>query len=249
MTLVISKGITLANSFAVEDYMWNNPRAHGLLDVGSIGDPFEGGFYAGVISYTANGEPTHALIVAPRATGATGTDYTITTSLKWADETVAVPAHASSITTSQFDGKANTDLMMSLIANGTYSTGAFPAAAFCDGLSIAGFNDWYLPARFEIDIAYFYLKPNAALNNTSAGINPNSVPERTAAYTTTVPPATPIASFKTGGSQAFPPVFHWSSTQGVSATAGFRSTLETGFQGGNVKTNTLHVRAFRRIEL
>jgi hypothetical protein len=37
-----------------------------------IGEPFGGGYFAGYISHTADGNPTHALIVAPRATGATG---------------------------------------------------------------------------------------------------------------------------------------------------------------------------------
>jgi hypothetical protein len=52
-----------------------------------IGEPFGGGFFAGYISHTADGNPTHALIVAPRETGATGTGYTLTTNPKWADET------------------------------------------------------------------------------------------------------------------------------------------------------------------
>jgi hypothetical protein len=30
-----------------------------------IGEPFGGGFFAGYISHTADGNPTHALIVAP----------------------------------------------------------------------------------------------------------------------------------------------------------------------------------------
>jgi hypothetical protein len=38
----------------------------------AIGFPMAGGYFAGYISHTANGVPTHALIVAPRATGATG---------------------------------------------------------------------------------------------------------------------------------------------------------------------------------
>jgi hypothetical protein len=70
---------------------------------------------------------------------------------------------------SNFDGKANTDLMMSLIADSTYSAGAFPAAQFCADLSIGGHTDWYLPARYELDIAYFNLKPGTQGNDTQAG--------------------------------------------------------------------------------
>ena len=38
----------------------------------SIGDAYEGGFFAGYISHTANGVPTHGLIVAPSASGYNG---------------------------------------------------------------------------------------------------------------------------------------------------------------------------------
>ena len=62
-----------------------------------IGEAFGGGFFAGYISHTADGSPTHALIVAPRATGATGTGYTLTTNPKWADQDVAVPASSTLI--------------------------------------------------------------------------------------------------------------------------------------------------------
>jgi hypothetical protein len=48
-----------------------------------IGEAWGGGYFAGYISHTADGNPTHALIVAPRATGATGTGYTLTTNLQW----------------------------------------------------------------------------------------------------------------------------------------------------------------------
>jgi hypothetical protein len=135
-----------------------------------VGEAYGGGFFAGYISHTADGNPTHALIVAPRATGATGGGYTLTTNPKWADETVDVPAHATLIgASSNFDGKANTDLMMSLIADSTYSAGAFPAAQFCADLSIGGHTDWYLPARYELDIAYFNLKPGTRVNRHRLG--------------------------------------------------------------------------------
>ena len=48
-----------------------------------IGQAFGGGYFAGYISHTADGNPTHALIVAPRATGATGTSYKRTRNLEW----------------------------------------------------------------------------------------------------------------------------------------------------------------------
>jgi hypothetical protein len=44
--------------------------------------------------------------------------------------------------------------------------------------SIGGFTDWYLPARYELDIAYFNLKPSTQANDTSWGSNVYSVPQR-----------------------------------------------------------------------
>jgi hypothetical protein len=214
-----------------------------------IGEAFGGGFFAGYISHTADGSPTHALIVAPRATGATGTGYTLTTNPKWADQDVAVPASSTLIgASSVFDGKVNTDLMMSLIADETYSAGAFPAAQFCANLSIGGFTDWYLPARWELDIAYFNLKPSTAANSTSWGTNDYSVPKRTANYTLTYPQQTYVTAFNTS-TEAFVADTHWSSTEN-GATFGWPLLFTGGNQGGNpVKTTSLRVRAFRKLAL
>jgi hypothetical protein len=214
-----------------------------------IGEPFGGGYFAGYISHTANGNPTHALIVAPRETGATGTGYTLTTNLKWADETVDVPANSTLIgASSAFDGKVNTDLMMSLIADETYSAGAFPAAQFCADLSIGGFTDWYLPARWELDIAYFNLKPSAATNSTSWGTNDYSVPKRTANYTLTYPQQTYVTAFNTT-TEAFVADTHWSSTEGNAVNA-WRFSLVGGIQLSSfTKTNNYRVRAFRKLAL
>jgi hypothetical protein len=213
-----------------------------------IGEPFGGGFFAGYISHTADGSPTHALIVAPRATGATGAGYTLTTNLKWADETVAVPANSTLIgASSEFDGKVNTDLMMSLIADETYSAGAFPAAQFCADLSIGGFADWYLPARWEQDIAYFNLKPGTAANSTPWGVNDYSVPKRTANYTLTYPQRTYVTAFNTT-TEAFVADVHWSSTENL-ATNAWRLNLFNGFQLSSGKTFDFRVRAFRKLAL
>jgi hypothetical protein len=91
-----------------------------------IGEPFGGGYFAGYISHTADGNPTHALIVAPRATGATGTSYTLTTNLRW-KTTNSVTAG----TDSSFDGAANTAAMV------TAGIADHPAAQFCVNLSLA----------------------------------------------------------------------------------------------------------------
>lgn len=200
-----------------------------------IGEPFGGGYFAGYISHTANGVPTHALIVAPRATGATGGGYTLTTDLAWKTTDTATAG-----TSSAFDGVANTAAIVTAgIAN-------HPAAQFCVNLSIGGFNDWYLPSSLELDIAYFNLKPSAAANVTSAGANNYSVPLRSSNYTTTYPSQTYLAAWQSA--EAFVADAHWASTDTV-ATGATRWFFNNGNRGSSTKTSVFRVRAFRRIAL
>jgi hypothetical protein len=214
----------------------------------NIGEELGGGYFAGYISHTADGNATHALIVAPRETGATGGGYTLTTNLKWADQNVAAPAHNVLIgANSDFDGKANTDLMMSLIANNTYSAGAFPAAQFCADLSIGGFTDWYLPSLFELDIAYFNLKPSVDANSTGPG-NIYSVPRRPRNNSRNFPIQTNLTAFNSAAQQAFLAVGHWSSADFNAGNAWLLSLLN-GSQFNTFKTSAFSVRAFRKIAL
>jgi len=202
-----------------------------------IGTATEGGYFAGFISHTANGVATHALIVAPRANGATGTGYTLTTMKQWKTSNTA-----TSGTTSSFDGAANTVNM---------SGGAHPAADFCTGLSIGGYSDWYMPARYEYDIAYENLKPTTESNVTMFGINDYSVPKRTANRTSSTPSRTSVLAFRSGGGEAFVDNFHWSSTESSSQYAWFL-TFFNGFTdgpGGYFKVNAYRVRAFRKVAL
>jgi hypothetical protein len=205
----------------------------------SIGDAYEGGFFAGFISHTADGNPTHGLIVAPRATGATGTGYTLATDLAWKTSNTTTTG-----TTSPFDGAANTAAMV------TAGIASHPAANFCVGLSIGGFSDWYLPARFELDIAYENLKPDTTANNTSWGINDYSVPKRTVNRTSGDPAQTSIAAFQSTGAEPFVAATHWSSTE-ASASNAWGLVFNNGDQGtiGGSKVSTNRVRAFRKFAL
>jgi hypothetical protein len=201
-----------------------------------IGESFGGGYFAGYISHTADGNLTHALIVAPRATGATGTGYTLTTSLQWKTATTTTTG-----TTSPFDGAANTAAMV------TAGIADHPAAEFCKNLNIGGFSDWYLPARYELDIAYFNLKPSTADNSTSWGTNIYAVPQRNINWTTTYPAQTTLSTFNTS-TEAFAESTHWSSTESA-VTSGWRLNFANGLQGVATKTGFHRVRAFRRIAL
>jgi hypothetical protein len=211
--------------------------AFDFLNPANIGQSIEGGFFAGLISHTADGNPTHALIVAPAATGATGTGYTLTTSLQWKTAQTTTTG-----TDSPFDGAANTAAMV------TAGIADHPAAEFCVNLSIGGFADWYLPARWEMDVAYFHLKPTTANNNTSWGDNPYSVPRRDSKYTAGDPPQTSITAFQSTQSEAFVAGFHWSSTEN-DAVGAWGLFLTSGGQSVNFKANSRRVRAFRRVAL
>ena len=200
-----------------------------------IGEPFGGGYFAGYISHTADGNPTHALIVAPRETGATGSGYTLTTNLQWKTTNTDTAG-----TSSVFDGVVNTAAMV------TAGINDHPAAKFCVDLSIGGFTDWYLPSRDELDIAYFNLKPTTTANYTSAGINNYSVPKRTVNNTATYPTQTSITAFNTSA-QAFIADKHWSSTSATTTLAN-SLTFANGLRTDS-KISSIYVRAFRRIAL
>ena len=206
-----------------------------------IGESFGGGYFAGYISHTADGNPTHALIVAPRATGATGTGYPVTTNLRWKTTNTTTPG-----TTSLFDGAVNTAAMV------TEGIALHPAGEFCVNLTLGGYTDWYMPARYELDIAYFNLKSSTNQNSTSGtdGINIYSVPRRNSIYTLNYPLQTDVTIFKSGGTQAFGDL-HWTSAQ-LSATEGAGISFSTGdvFENTGGKTNgSICVRAFRKIAL
>tara|TARA_R110002050_G_C8889029_1_gene509335 strand:+ start:361 stop:1029 length:669 start_codon:yes stop_codon:yes gene_type:complete len=209
--------------------------ASGLPTGPAIGDSYEGGYFAGYISHTSNGVATHALIVAPAATGATGAGYTTTTMLQWRT------ANNTLSGTNDYDGAINTALM---VAN---TISEFPAGNFCNGLTINGYSDWYLPARYELDIAYYNLKPTTSSNHTSWGINNYSVPKRTANYTSGNPTQTSVTAFQSGGAEAFSDSFHWSSTDFAPCCA-WIAFFNTGMLNDyNKSQGTARVRAFRKI--
>jgi hypothetical protein len=195
----------------------------------SIGDAYEGGFFAGFISHTDDGVATHGLIVAPSASG-----YNGKATLQW-KTTNTTTAGA----TSDFDGAINSANM---------NNASHPAAQYCEGLTIGGYSDWYLPARYELDIAYENLKPTTTGNNTFWGINPYSVPERTVNRTVGAPAQTSIAAFQTGGAEAFVAAVHWSSTAS-SVSGAYDLSFAGGAQNGPEKIAGSYVRAFRKFAL
>jgi hypothetical protein len=225
-----------------------------------------GGYFAGYISHTADGNATHALIVASRVpsngkAGARGVGYSTAGNLEWA--LTGLAAGNSLITgiepgqlltdynaRKEFDGAVNIAIMKANL----YGLGAYPAAQYVDDLNsgegFGGQTDWYLPSRLELDIAYFNLKPSTVNNVTTTGANPYSVPRRDNNYTLVDPSQTGLTTFNTSTEQ-FVPGFHWSSTEGFpSETRALLFSFSNGSQISNaVKTQSQPVRAFRKITL
>ena len=199
----------------------------GVPDPVAIGAAYQGGYYAGQISTTGNGVATHFLVVAPKSSGQS--------TKRWKTSNTS-----TSGTDSVIDGPTNSSNM---------NNSSHPAAEFCEGLSIGGYSDWYLPAKNELEVCYYNLKPTTTSNNTSSGTNTNAVPSRGSNYTTGTPTQTSATDFKTGNSQAFDSGGYWSSTQSSSyASYAYGQLFTTGNQTFfNKAGNTAYARAVRRV--
>jgi hypothetical protein len=198
----------------------------------------------------------YRVIVAPKSTGEN-------TSITYKNANTAAPAACGTLT----EGRKAT-LAMAAADTAT----VYPAAHFCNNLSIAGQTDWYIPARDELELCWRNLKPTADANYVVAnrptaattdyknlgtygdtanthGLNNNSSPTG-AAYTTGSPAQTSVTAFRTGGSEVF--VYgssnYWSASEynTTSVWAIFFGTSNTGYQGNGGKSNAYCVRAVRR---
>jgi hypothetical protein len=192
-----------------------------------IGSAYGGGFYAGQIGVA--GVATHYLIVAPVSSGESA-------SKQYKNVNTAVPGADSVI-----DGPQNT---ADIVADGNSTV--YPAAHFCNDASIGGFTDWYMPAKNELEICYYNLKPTTTANNTSSGTNTNAVPSRGSNYTAGTPAQTSAADFKDTGAEDFAAAYYWSSTEN-SATFAWLQYFSNGNQYGYRKNYSARVRCVRRV--
>jgi hypothetical protein len=194
----------------------------------SIGQAYQGGFFAGQISTTANGVATHNLVVGPVASAQS--------SKAFKESNTATTGAVSVI-----DGPQNT---LDIVADGNSTV--YPAAHFCNDLVTGGYSDWYMPAKNELEICYYNLKPTTQNNNTSSGINANAVPARASNYTTGNPTQTSSANFQSTGSEAFvTSPYYWSSTN--SNPYAFLQGFNNGYAGIGSKSSVNRVRAVRRV--
>jgi hypothetical protein len=197
------------------------------IPIPAVGSAYGGGFFAGQISTSGNGIANYNLVIGPKAS-AQNTSKQFKTSNTGGDPTSAI------------DGPSNSATMNSAV---------YPAAEFCESLTIGGFSDWYCPAQNELEICYYNLKPSTNANYTGSGINANAVPARASNYTSGTPAQTSAADFQTGGVETFPLAVYWSSTQ-RSASYGWANYFTTGNQYTyRSKDSSRSVRAVRRVAI
>ena len=124
------------------------------------------------------------------------------------------------------------------------------------GAGIGGYTDWYVPAKNELEVLYYYLKPGPTgtqPNSTSSGSNPNAVaPEPVSTnYTATNPAQTTAILFQGTNAEAFLSSSAWWSATEVSSdpSKAWRATFQSGLQFENTKTasNVNSARAVRRV--
>jgi hypothetical protein len=194
----------------------------------AIGAAFGGGYFAGQISTAGNSIADYNLVVGPVASAQSAK--------QWKNATTATPGADSVI-----DGRQNT---IDMLADGSITE--YPSAHYCWDLVVGGYDDWYMPAKNELEVCYFNLKPGTALNDTSVGTNANAVPARTSNYTSGTPAQTSATDFRTTGAEDFATAAYWNSTENSASTAKAQN-FDYGLQGYGQKNNTNNVRAIRKV--
>jgi hypothetical protein len=203
--------------------VFQNQRS--FVSIPIIGSALGGGFFAGQISTAGNGIADYNLVVGPVASAQNANK-------KWKTTNTSTAG-----TSSVIDGPANSAAM---------NDASHPAALFCEGLTIGGFSDWYMPAKNELEVCYYNLKPDTTSNSTSYGSNTNAVPSRAGNYTAGTPSQTSAADFQTSGAEDFAASSYWSSTQ-FDTTDAWRQYFSNGVQFGQYKGYSSSVRAIRRV--
>jgi hypothetical protein len=199
----------------------------GGVQIPIIGSAYEGGFFAGQINQSGT---IYNLVIGPVASAENSSKQykNATTTTSGADSVINGPQNTADI-----------------VADGNSTV--YPAGHFCNDLVIGGFSDWYMPAKNELEVCYYNLKPTTTSNNTSSGTNTNAVPSRASNYTAGTPAQTSAANFQDTGAEDFAAVYYWCSTEAFPTTNGFIQTFNDGTQNYIGKTSSYRVRAIRRI--
>jgi hypothetical protein len=197
-----------------------------LSQLPAIGTPMQGGHYGGAVCV---GELLFAVIWAPKATGETKG--------AWLPRYEAVPGSESCS-----DSLTNTLAM---------AEAGSALAKWALALRIDGYDDWCLPARDVLELAYRQLKPTTdeTGNYFRDGDNPSSAPVGYPyANTNGGVVQTPVVAFQEGNAEAFTASWYWSSTQ-YSAGNAWVQYFSHGGQFNNGKKYEARARAVRLIQL
>lgn len=224
-------GLTLGNSYTFTVTATNaigtsaaSAASNSITTALVIGQALGGGYYAGQISTAGNSIADYNLVVGPVAS--------TQSTLQWKTSTTGGDP------TSVINGPSN---------SATMNSATYPAAQFCEGLNVGSQTDWYLPAKNELEVCYYNLKPTTNNNSTGSGINANAVPARASTYSSGTPAQTSATDFRSTGTEKFALAYYWSSSQATASTP-FSQYFGNGYQGSYyVKTTSANVRAIRRV--
>ena len=224
------------------------------LTIPDIGDPFFGGFFAGIIDTNQPGAILpedqyqtplrYALIVSPRS---------LMTGIQWSTSRETVVEAQT-----RWNGLAAQE---ALVPNTT-----FASFEYCNSLSFPddGGSKWYVPALDELTEAYWNLKPRT--DNNSVGTSGRDFPDddfnhgelfssepQRPPFTEGTPEQTDVTDFQEGGDQEFVEVGglerrFWSASWADSIRA-WGVSFTDGLPNLPGQTGTRQLRPFRRFVL
>ena len=192
----------------------------------AIGAATQGGYFVGCILDDAS---LFGIVVAPKALGESA-------EMAWNEKKKNLVGAAS-----YSDGMANTVAM---------AKAGSVLAKWARDLTIGGLDDWYIPARDELELVYRHLKPGTSKNYSyRSGDNPSSSPTGYP-YTAGVPGQTGIDAFRKDCVEAMNAEWYWTSTQdaGVEQSAWCQDFYD-GLQDGLHESVLMRARAVRRFPI
>ena len=254
-TTVSSYGFTIQ---AADILSYTGTRAYSVTidapPAPAIGQPYGGGYFAGVYCAGGNNIPTHYLIVSPFSTG-------------------TFPGAMNNFVVSGFTGDAAW-ATTSAIYDGytaTYATpSGFAAVQQIKNLTIGGYTDWYIPSLAELQIAFKNLRPLSSFNDTNAPMLGNATrpniggatagnawayPIQTTNYLMADPAQTTASLFQVTGSESFLNATNYNGTYEYMTITSWTwdSQFTVDFLGG---TNGAYsngtpgiIRAFRKVPI